>query len=190
MIGYLTGKVIAIDLPTIIIETNQGIGYEVETTMLTSPMVTDVMALYIHHHIREDQQKLFGFDSLQARNLFRILIKTSGVGPKSAMQILSHKPPETIVQAIIHKQPEHLSGIKGVGSKLIDKIIIECQSALKHWNVSPSTPQTSVEKDAITALEQLGYRTNVAKQAVKKRLDAKNYQTNLQELIIDALKET
>lgn len=193
MIAYLTGKIIAIDIATLIIKTESGVGYEVEIASQKQFNFDETIALFIHHHVREDAQRLYGFDDSKARDLFRILIKTSGVGPKSALTILTHKTPDTIAQAVIGKQPGLLTGIKGVGSKIIDKIIIECQQALKNWSPSRINNDTkdtnSIETDAVVALEQLGYRNQPAKQAVKKLLDQKPYDNNIQQLIVDALKE-
>ena len=154
MIGYITGRVVYSEPPILLIVTSQGLGYEVETPLsLVDTPISQELSLYTHHHIREDQQKLFGFQDIDSRNLFRILIKTSGVGPKSAMALLSHKDATSIVNAILQKQPEQLSGIKGLGKKLIEKIIIECQPSLKNWHTCITTPQdtsnSQMERDAI-----------------------------------------
>ncbi|MBF13822.1 MAG: Holliday junction branch migration protein RuvA [Legionellales bacterium] len=191
MIAFLTGTIIAVDMTTVIVKTNTGLGYEVDIAGQQQYHLHDTVELIIHHHIREDSQKLFGFHDLQSRDLFRVLLKTSGVGPKSALTILTYKPPQTVIQAIIGKQPELLSGIKGVGSKLIHKIIIECQPSLKNWVIDEQTVDNSkqtLEGDATVALEQLGYKSQSAKNTVKKLLDQKAYD-DIQQLIVDALKE-
>lgn len=156
MIGYLAGQIKLIESDKIILE-NQNIGYEVLLPL--SSLITlkekQSLELYIHTHVREDQFTLFGFFEEKERGLFRKLISVSGVGPKSALNILSVATPSTIVRAVGSANPDMFPKVPGVGRKTIEKIIIELKNSFSVDEMASDESENS--HDARLALETLGY---------------------------------
>lgn len=174
MIAWLSGKVVDSSmLNTIVIDVN-GVGYAIETTAATYSLLsveTKQVNFFIHTNVREDAINLYGFLEQEERALFRALIKVNGIGPRSAMSILSAMSPGMFIQCIQLQDKTMLTKLPGVGKKTAERMLIELQDILKDSFVSSiqvSSPQTQVMNEAISALEALGYRFHEAKEVVKK----------------------
>ncbi len=179
MITHITGTLFSKKPPTLVIDVN-GIGYEINAPMSTFyqlPNTGEQITLLTHLSIREDAHTLFGFYTDQERNLFRALIKVSGVGPKLALTILSGIEPDHFVRCIQAQDTSSLVGIPGIGKKTAERLIIETRDALTQWQ--PNTESTEDTQstmldhnqtidDAISALTALGYKSSDAKRAVSK----------------------
>lgn len=156
MIGYLAGEVKLIDESKILI-VQGGIGYEVNlplASLITLQPGTSI-ELYVHTHVREDQISLFGFFDDNERQLFRKLISVSGVGPKSALGILSVATPSTIIRAIASANVDLFPKVPGVGRKTVEKLILELKNS---FNLDQAAKdETDAMRDARLALETLGY---------------------------------
>lgn len=158
MIGYLLGKVHHIDEKSITILCG-GVGYEVllPINILFNLKTGQDLGVWIHSHVREDQFTLFGFLENSDRELFRKLISVSGVGPKSALNILSVSTPANIVRAIESGKSDLFPKVPGVGKKSVEKLILELRGKLDSNLII--TDESEEMKNARLALETLGYNT-------------------------------
>ncbi len=195
MIAWLTGFVVDSSLlNTIVLDVN-GVGYAIETTTPTYSILANEknkVSLFIHTQVREDAISLFGFLEQEERSLFKALIKVNGIGPKSAIGILSAMSPNMFIQCIQTEDKSMLTKLPGVGSKTAERMLIEMRDILKNVYISnqllsPSTPNSSnAISEAVSALEALGYKYQLALETVKK-LDTQ--EKDAQSLIKIALKE-
>jgi Holliday junction DNA helicase RuvA len=192
MIGRLHGHIVERNQPgKIVLEVN-GVGYDVETS-LTSFFQTESMSekvvLHIHTVIREDAFLLYGFITLEERELFRALIKVNGIGPKMAITILSSITPSEFAKAIQSKDSAYLTKLPGVGKKTAERLVIEMQDGIiNSLNPSISEPnQTGPNRDqreAINALISLGFKPIEVEKVVKRIDDGSK---NCEQLIRQAL---
>lgn len=205
MIGTLCGKIIKQSPPRLLIEVN-GVGYEIDAPMSTfyqlpleAPNATTL--LYTHYAIREDAHQLYGFICEADRDLFRVLIKANGVGPKLALSILSGMEPEPLMRAIMENNTAQLTKIPGVGLKTAQRLCIECASAIQKlreiFALNQQPGQAAIiwdntTEDAIDALISLGYKPQQAKAAIEKIQKTEEHSTekkNTPEIIRLALQQ-
>ena len=176
MIGSLRGRLLRVDEGIALIEVS-GTGYEVEMpeSSLNEIGKTDSeVFVYIHHSVREDAHVLYGFSDYTARALFRVLIKVSGIGPKTALAALSTFDVPSFVAAVLQEQVNSLIRIPGVGKKSAERMIVELKDRLGRFNSeSPSSAakaknsgSQAVFDEAVSALVNLGYRESDAVRAV------------------------
>ncbi len=171
MIEYINGHITQITPTFVIIETG-GVGYLVNISINTFSLLegkTDFKIL-IHEVIREDAHQLFGFAEAGEREIFRLLISVSGVGANTARMMLSSLSPGEIEKAIASSDVHVLQGVKGIGLKTAQRIIVDLKDKLgKHagsGEIFSLTDNTNKE-EALSALVMLGF----AKSAVAKVLD-------------------
>lgn len=181
MIGRLQGVLLENRAPDLLVDV-QGVGYDVQAPLSTAfrlPAVGQAVTLHTHLSVREDAHVLFGFATQQERSLFRALIKTSGVGPKLALAILSGMEPDRFIRCIHDEDPSALVKIPGVGKKTAERLIVEMRDRLQDLggterllsmpladSVEPRG--TSAEEDAESALVALGYKPQQAARAIAK----------------------
>ncbi len=179
MIGMITGTLIEKQPPSLVIAC-QGLGYEIEASMNTFYQLPEAgreITLYTHFVVREDAQLLFGFYERQERDMFRILIKTSGVGPKLAITILSSITPKEFVHYVMNNDTASLVKLPGVGKKTAERLIVEMRDRLKDWaeegDVTTSTlvvedrpSPNRIMQEAQSALVALGYKPAEATRAI------------------------
>lgn len=173
MIAYLKGT-LAKKAPEAIIVDVHDIGYEVEISSQTFeqlPPEGKNLKLLIHHHITDNDQRLFGFFSSDEKNLFELLNGVKGVGPKLGLKILSGLPAADIIQAILQSDKTALSQISGIGKKTAERMILELKD--KMGEIASATATSSgasvsgnLKEEAISALESLGFRKRDAEKAV------------------------
>lgn len=137
-----------------------GVGYEVSMTpksLITLPGVGEEVVVHTHHHVREDEAALYGFDSERDRDLFRILLTASGVGPKVGMALLATLDHDEIVRAVVSEDPDVLTAAPGVGKRGAQKIVLELAPKLagREADLTGSASILTVRQ----ALEGLGYST-------------------------------
>ncbi|SVE23248.1 uncharacterized protein METZ01_LOCUS476102 [marine metagenome] len=178
MIGQLKGQIISKNPPEVLLEVG-GIGYELLCPMSTFYQLDNLSEdtlLYTHLSIKEDSHTLFGFISMDEKNMFRELIRVNGVGPKVALAILSHLSVSSLVDCIISEDADLLAKTPGIGKKTALKLIVELQDRLDKVelvNASTSTMghKTSYNpnaKQALAALQSLGFKTKEANKMVSK----------------------
>lgn len=183
MIGRLRGVLIEKQAPEIVIDVN-GVGYELQmplTSFYELPEINQECVVYTHFVVREDAQLLYGFITKQERALFRLLIKTNGVGPKLALTILSGMTAAEFVGCVERDDIITLVKLPGVGKKTAERLLVEMRDKLKSLmeasagserefvlqsNYSPAPTVNSAEEDAISALISLGYKPPQASKAV------------------------
>ncbi|MBN1331599.1 Holliday junction branch migration protein RuvA [Candidatus Dojkabacteria bacterium] len=163
MIGFLKGKIQSVVANGIIITTG-GVGYRVESSK-TGLNEGDEIETYIYTHVRENEIKLFGFGSLEELNIFEELLGVSGVGPKSAMTIVSTLGVGGVVEALEQQNPEGLK-VSGVGLKTAQKIVLELKGKLSLDDASKL--EMEVKNEVYTALKGLGYTAQEIDEVVKK----------------------
>jgi Holliday junction DNA helicase RuvA len=162
MIGSLRGTVLERDIAgTVLIEVG-GVGYVVNVSprVLAELEPSAPAFLYVHHHIREDNQQLFGFLARDERSTFQILIATHGVGPSMAMAILATHPPTALVDIVANADVASLTLVPGVGKKTAERLLIELKSRLHVpvlEGVGAGGGGSSVMADVREALANLGY---------------------------------
>lgn len=192
MIGWLSGQIIDKQQPGKLVLNVNGVGYDVETSLATFFQVESLPApvsLHIHTVVREDALLLYGFFTQQERQLFRALIKVNGIGPKSAIAILSSMNPEEFVQCIQHHNLMALTKLPGIGKKTAERLLIEMKDKIMPM-ASMSSPVTAHHQhrqelaEAISALEALGYKPNEASKMIQRVDDGEK---NCEQLIRLAL---
>jgi len=198
MIEYLNGT-IATRKPAVCVIDVAGVGYEVLVPMSTFELIPPEgkpYKFYIHHHVREDAELLFGFASTDERLVFRTLTAVSGVGPKLALAALSALHPDELRQCVASNDVVRLTRIPGVGRKTAERIIVELRDRLVP-RTDPTLPgavgvpssTTSIRYDAILALEALGLARATAEKQVAAVVSHSPETTTAEELIRLALRE-
>jgi Holliday junction DNA helicase RuvA len=198
MIALLTGR-LAFKAPTHLALDVQGVGYEVFiplSTYYNLPNLQDSLTLSVHTHVREDAIQLFGFSTTHEKDAFVLLMSVSGIGPKSALGILSALPVSDLVSAIQSGDVEKLEAVPGIGKKSAGRLVLELKDKLTklHPALAPSDAQPAKGRDqnfddALSALTNLGYRPADAKEALKAAQQARPGSLTLQELIRESLKK-
>ena len=169
MIAYIHGTVRMITDRALIIDVG-GIGYSIATTpeTLSGARVGEDYALNTYLAVREDALDLYGFTSLEERDFFILLLGVSGIGPRSALSVLSVAPLETLKKAIGTGDTGYLTKISGIGRKTAEKIVLELRDKLKaHVNMKEAPGALRAESDTIDALKALGYSQHEAREALR-----------------------
>lgn len=199
MISYVQGAV-AEKNPTRIVLDVHGIGYEILIPVSSFEKIPEIGApcrLHTYFHVREDIQQLYGFASVEERELFQILISVSGIGPKSAIGILSSVSPQEFKKAVIQENLAVLTAVPGVGRKTAQRLVVEIKEKVARLSagaeetksVTPVTTAPDVSDAAMMALISLGYSKSVAEKAIAKALQEKpEHDIALQDLIKIALR--
>jgi Holliday junction DNA helicase RuvA len=175
-----------------------GVGYHVIISLQTFSAVKDQenILLFTHLSIREDAHVLFGFSSEAERKLFQQLISVSGVGPSTAIVMLSYMSSNEIKTAIIQEDAASLQAIKGIGGKTAQRVIIELKDKLKKesWDDTQSTvsigPHNTLRKEALSALLTLGLPKATAEKSVDTVLKKSGNTVTLEDLVKQALKNS
>jgi Holliday junction DNA helicase RuvA len=190
MIGYLKGKIISSKPTHILLDVN-GVGYTVKISINTFERISgkETASLFIHTNVKEDAITLFGFYSEAEKEMFELLISINGVGPKSALSLLSGISTDDLKQAIMTSNIERIVAVPGIGRKTAERLVLELRNKVrdvKEEGIAPTKP--SVQKEAVGALTTLGYNLVSAEKAVHKII-SENPEILLEELIKNALKE-
>lgn len=203
MICRLRGTCVEIEGDGIVIDV-QGVGYGITctSTLLQSVELNSEHTICVYTDVREDSIRLFGFHSLAERQMFLLLNKVSGMGPRSSLDVLSNVSIRELLRAIGAGDVQSLMRIKGVGRKKAERIVVELKdlvgsmaderaSALRVVvdssgpGVSPTKP---ISSDAVAALEVLGFARRDAEIAVSKATDAGWVQGDVGDLVREALR--
>lgn len=194
MIKSLNGTLIE-SSPTNITLDVGGVGYEVFIPLSSYdklPPLESPCKILIHMHVREDTMKLFGFVTQEEKQIFRLLIGISGIGPKMALSILSGMNPNDLKTAIATNNDALLSKIPGVGKKTAQRLIVELKERMPgvtiHSSIHLPKGEEHIFNDAIGALINLGYKPFPAKTAIEKALAEAKGQIKLEPLLKNALK--
>lgn len=186
MLGFIEGKIISKSLETSqVVILSSGVGYEVTLSKQTleATQLNSDLSLWLYTHVREDAFILFGFYSEAEKQLFKILISVSGLGPKIALSLLSEHGSEKLIQLIIHKKTSEIAEASGVGKKLAERIALELSTKLSKLAWIQSMPQTQaleetqqlskenqMREDLSSALGNLGYSSSQIKNTLDRML--------------------
>src|SRR5262249_25831890 len=133
VIAWLSGIVHSKSEHSLILNVG-GVGYEVNISPLTSGIeVSEEVALQIYTHVREDQLQLFGFKTVFEKEIFLQLIQVSGVGPKTALGILSHISAAELAEIIRTQNIHKLQTVQGIGKKTSERLLVELKDKIKFW---------------------------------------------------------
>ncbi|MBI5541458.1 MAG: Holliday junction branch migration protein RuvA [Bacteroidia bacterium] len=192
MYEYISGKLTEITPAYAVVE-NTGIGYIINISLNTYSKIngSDNCLLYLHHVVREDAQLFFGFSTRQERELFRQLISVSGVGPNTARMMLSSLSAEEIQRAIMGANILLLKGIKGIGQKTAERIIVDLRDKIAKVGGQEEIfkgAHNTMREEALSALLMLGFARNVSEKALDKLLLDKAGMS-AEELVKQALKQ-
>lgn len=193
MIAFIKGELVSAGNGVIIID-NGGIGYELSvssSTIVKANTQGKDIKLFCYMQVRDDGVSLYGFYTMEEKNMFMKLISVTGIGPKAAMSILSGIELSQLVTAIITRDLKTLSKVKGVGKKTAERLVLELRESLETDFAAAESveiediPVDRDSADAILALRSLGIGQKEAIAAVKK---AKDGAQNIEDLISKALK--
>ena len=169
MIGRLTGLLAEKNPPQVLLDVG-GVGYEVNVPMSTFfnlPGVGERITLLTHFVVREDAQILFGFLTAQERATFVELVKISGVGPRTALSILSGLSVAELSQAVTRQDSARLVKVPGIGKKTAERLLLELKGKLGPDLALPSNAVSDSQNDITQALVALGYNEREASAALK-----------------------
>ena len=191
MISRLRGSVLELHDSVAVIDVG-GVGYEAEITTgaaATLAVADGTVELYTHLVSREDGQSLFGFANAAERDLFRSLIKVSGVGPKLAITLLSGVSPEQFSAAIADGDIAMLTRVPGIGRKTASRLAMELRDKVPDFAASPRLGSGGkAAAEAVLALTQLGYRDRDAAEVVGAVVDESGPGAEVEDLVRQALK--
>lgn len=195
MITHLRGRLVY-KAPTRAVVEVSGIGYELAISLATYGQLPETGAevlVLTHHHVREDRQDLFGFVEEAEREMFRLLIGISGIGPVLAQTVLSGMAVGDLQQTIFHERVRELTGIKGIGKKTAERMIIELKDKVQLSGATAATPGAPAApravEEAVLALTALGIASLAARQAVQRVVEKEGTELSVPQLIKRALQE-
>jgi holliday junction DNA helicase RuvA len=169
MIGKLSGILAERNPPQVLVDCN-GVGYEVDVPMSTFynlPGAGERVSLLIHFVVREDAQILYGFGTAAERAAFRQLIKIAGVGPRTALGVLSGMSVAELAQAITLQEAGRLVKIPGIGKKTAERLLLELKGKLGADLPLPAQAANDAQADILQALVALGYSDREAAASLK-----------------------
>ena len=170
MIGRLTGLIAEKSPPQVLVDVN-GVGYELDVPMSTFfnlPALGERTTLLTHFIVREDAQQLFGFLTHDERSTFRQLVKISGVGPRTALSILSGLSVAELAAAVSRQESGRLVKVPGIGKKTAERLLLELKGKLgPDLGLPAAAAPTDAQADIVQALVALGYNEREAAAALK-----------------------
>ena len=193
MLEYISGKLVE-KTPTHAIIDCGGVGYFLNISVHTSANIgtSEFCKLFVHEVIREDVHDLYGFSSHDERWVFRKLISVSGVGANTGRMILSSLSPDEIRSAILHENVNTIKGIKGIGAKTAQRIIVDLRDKIGLDSGEAEkifAGGNTAKQDALTALSSLGFDKAKAEKTLDKIILAEGDAISVEDLLKQALKQ-
>ena len=167
MIIHLSGTVITHDLGSIVLDVN-GVGYLVHISNETAKVLSGkaTVSVWTYLSVRENALDLFGFANTEELSLFEMLLSVSGIGPKSALAVLSLASPDLLRRAIAQNDLAYLTKVSGIGKKTAEKILVELKDKIGYTGVLGD--EFKGDGDVLEVLTSLGYSQHEAREAIKK----------------------
>jgi Holliday junction DNA helicase RuvA len=194
MIAYLKGKLVHKEPTHVVIEVN-GVGYQVGISLHTFSEIKDKedIRLATYLHVREDAHILYGFASDAEKQMFQFLISVNGVGPNTALVVLSYLTPDELKSAIVNEDTGALQAVKGIGGKTAQRLVLELKDKLKKEALEESpgiggSVRNTLRSEALTALITLGIGKTVAEKSIDTILKKSGGSISLEGLVKQALK--
>ena len=172
MISYLTGKILNKGANFVVMLVN-GVGYKVfmEPSRCIGLEIGNELELYTHQHVREDMLDLYGFKSMEELEMFEMLLTISGIGPKSALGVISIASIADIKDSIARGDSSLLVKVSGIGKKTAERVVLELRDKVDHISISTFGAsdglQNSASSDEMDALMALGYSMQQARDALR-----------------------
>jgi Holliday junction DNA helicase RuvA len=176
MIALLKGTVIYRSIDHAIVDVG-GVGYRLQIPLSTFYALPDEgpVQFHVHTHVREDAIQLFGFLTAEERDMFILLISVTGIGPKLAVNILSHIPADNLLRALAEEDAKKLATLPGIGKKTAERLVLELREKIRKRELTipppaPTSPQqgnTADLDDILSALVNLGYKEAQARKALE-----------------------
>jgi Holliday junction DNA helicase RuvA len=194
MITYVTGP-IAHRTPSFVVIEAGGLGYHINISLYTYTKIekAEKAKLLTHFYVKEDQQTLFGFYDGAERSLFRLLIGVSGVGPTTALVVLSSMNPDEFRSAVLGEDISAIRRVKGIGPKTAQRIILDLKDKMVKENLDAPTmlsPASNTQRaEALSALVNLGFARPAVQRALNKLFAAKPDLNTAEDIIKLALRE-
>jgi Holliday junction DNA helicase RuvA len=188
MIGYLKGKIISLK-PTRVLLDVSGVGYNINISLNTFEKISAVSSasLFIFTSVKQDSISLFGFHSESEKEMFELLISINGIGPKSALGILSGIQVSELKSAILSSDISRIVAVPGIGKKTAERVMLELKNKLDGISeVGSNLTPSSNRSEAISALATLGYNLKSAEKTVLEIL-SENPALSLEDIIKKAL---
>ncbi|MGP8154921.1 MAG: Holliday junction branch migration protein RuvA [Smithella sp.] len=198
MIALISGKIVYKGISHVIVDV-QGVGYRVFiplTTFYELPETGQIITLHVHTNVKQDAINLFGFYTIQERDLFQLMISVSGIGPKMSMNILSGISAQELLGAISGGNVGKLIKIPGVGKKMAERLVLELKEKVVKKMMMEESPGAGVQnrpddiiaEDVLSALVNLGYKNNIAKDALDRAIRSSDGEMVMDKLLKETLK--
>ena len=194
MISFIRGKKIHIDPAKIIIEVN-GIGYDINISLRTYSKLKDESEVFVYTHlnVKEDSHTLYGFNSESERNTFLSLLSINGVGPSTAIMILSSLSANELKKAIISSDTNKIKSVKGIGLKTAERIILELKDKVTFDDIDQDKfydhIDNTIKDEALSALLALGFSKKGAEVKIDKVLKSNPDIISVEKLVKTALSQ-
>lgn len=193
MINHLNGRLIEKHPSHVIIECN-GVGYFVNISLNTFDKIgnSESLKLYTYLSIREDAHTLFGFAEEDERVMYKQLVSVSGIGPSTAIVILSALGPSKLKEALLNEEVSILQSIKGIGGKTAQRMVVELKDKMEkdtEIQLQIGGGQQELKNEAIAALQVLGFDRKRIEKTVDRTLKKNPEMTQVEQLIKNVLKE-
>lgn len=171
MIIYLRGKITFTQKKYVVLETKDGVGYQVFMTEVALGHIAqnqDEAEIFVHTDVKEDHIELYGFETMEELELFKLLLSISGVGPKAGLSILTIASAQTVHSAILNEDVKLLTSVPGIGKKTAQRIVLELKNKIEGLPLADFDQQNNVHADqeVIEALLALGYNAAQAREAL------------------------
>lgn len=168
MIAHLSGTILSKQENYMVLDVG-GVGYRIfcTNTLLHTYAEGEEIGVHTHLVVREDVLDLYGFSSPEEVELFLLLISVSGIGPRSALQIMNLETLEKLLGAIAQEDTAYLTKVSGVGKKSAEKIILELKDKVSSFDTTTMQELRREDEDVLEALKTLGYRADEARNALK-----------------------
>lgn len=191
MIGRLKGIVVDKESDGAVIDVN-GVGYAVSlplNTLAALPPLNEAVTLHIHTHVREEELRLFGFETKQDRTAFRTLLKISGVGPKVALAVIGALNGPELIQAVQTADSKRLSAIPGIGKKTAERMILELGGKLDFSKdaAGESGGISGVFAELDSALKNLGFKAPIVQKVLSEVREETGDDASFEELLRKSL---
>jgi Holliday junction DNA helicase RuvA len=198
MIALISGKIVYKGISHVIVDV-QGVGYRIFiplTTFYELPESGQTITLHVHTNVKQDAINLYGFYTVQERDLFQLMISVSGIGPRISMNILSGISAQELLRAISGGNVGKLVNIPGVGKKMAERLILELKEKVIKKMMMEKMPTADdqnqasdiVMEDVLSALVNLGYKSNVARDALDKAVRSSEKELGMDQLLKNTLK--
>tara|TARA_B100001057_G_scaffold248965_2_gene249192 strand:+ start:15878 stop:16462 length:585 start_codon:yes stop_codon:yes gene_type:complete len=194
MISFLKGKKDSIDPTKLVLDVN-GVGYDINISLRTFSSLKDKDDIFIHTHlnVKEDSHTLYGFNSINEKETFLSLLSINGVGPSTAIMILSSLSALELKKAIINSDTNKIKSVKGIGLKTAQRIILELKDKISVEGIDSdkisSVYDNTTRDEALSALSSLGISKKIVERHINDILQRES-DISLESLIKEVLKRS